>query len=373
MGDRKPPETVWRPIADLPSGAENWGSAHYGERAARWHEVRARLQDPRVDRTLLDIWLRERNRAFAIETGQIEGLYTLRRGVTEQLIAEGFSGVRAVHAVETGISDETLQGLLEDQHDAIELVFEAAGGRRPLTHHSLKSWHQLLTRHQEYAPGVRDGRRVEIPLRRGDYKIRPNNPRRFDGVVHEYCPPEQTRSEMDRLLEMHHAHRDRDLPTDLEAAWLHHCFVRIHPFQDGNGRMARLLMAYVFARRRECPPVISLERREHYILSLEAADRGNLRPFIDFIATLATGSTEGATLTAEGVLSGKYHKRHGNGGVTARDGDGAWRYHPPDLTPRELLILEGRAAPAPGERVPDGRRGRPSRTSELQEVPGHAN
>ena len=103
-----------------------------------------------------------------------------------------------------------------------------------------------------------------------------------------------------------------------------------------------------------------MERREHYILSLEAADRGNLRPFIDFLATLATGSTDAATLTAEGVLSGKYHKRHGNGGVTVRDRDGKWRYRPPEWTPRELLILEGRAAPAPGERTPDVGGARPS-------------
>ena len=317
-------------MEDLPAGAASWGSAHYRERAARWHEVRGRLQDPAIDPTLLDIWLRERNRAFAIETGQIEGLYTLRRGVTEQLIAEGFEGVRAVHAVEPGLADETLRGLLQDQHDAIELVFEAAGGPRGLGHHALKSWHQLLTRHQEYAPGVRDGRRVEIPLRRGDsYKVWPNNPRRHHGVIHEYCPPEQTRSEMDRLLEMHRAHRDLDLPTDVEAAWLHHEFVRVHPFQDGNGRMARLLVAYVFARHRECPPVISLEQREHYILSLEEADRGNLRTFIDFLADLAALNTRSATATAENVLRGTCRKRHGNGGVTARDRDGAWRYHPP--------------------------------------------
>lgn len=352
MAGRKPPETVWRPVRNAPPDAASWGSAHYRERAARWHDLRGKLQDPAVDRTLLEIWLRERNRAFAIETGQIEGLYTLRRGVTEQLIAEGFEGVRSVHAVEPGLSDETLRGLLQDQHDAIELVFEAASGQGPLSHHSLKSWHQLLTRHQEYAPGVRDGRRVEVPLLRGDYKVRPNNPRRRDGFVHEYCPPEQTRSEMDRLLEMHRAHRDRELPADVEAAWLHYEFVRIHPFQDGNGRMARLLMAYVFARTRECPPVIPLELRKHYILSLEEADRGDLRPFIEFIATLAAANTDGAILTANKALRGDYRTRHGNGGMTVRDRDGTWRYHPPDLTPRELLILEGRAALAPGESLP---------------------
>ena len=41
----------------------------------------------------IDKWLEERARAFAIETGQIEGLYTLKRGITEQLIAEGLEGV----------------------------------------------------------------------------------------------------------------------------------------------------------------------------------------------------------------------------------------------------------------------------------------
>ena len=353
MAGRKPPEAIWRPIEDLPPEAERWSSAHYRECADRWRDLRDRLRDPAVDRALLDIWMRERNRSFAIETGQIEGLYTLRRGVTEQLIAEGFASVRAVHAVEPGLSDETLKGLLQDQHDAVELVFDAASGRRPLSHHTMKSWHQLLTRHQEYAPGVREGRRVGIPLLRGDYKVHPNNPRRPDGVVHEYSPPAQTCSEMDRLLEMHHAHGDRALPTEVEAAWLHHLFVRIHPFQDGNGRVARLLVAYVFARASECPPVISLERRQHYIRSLEAADRGDLRPFIQFLAALAALNTLEAVDTADDVLQRWPRRRHGNGGVTARDRDGTWRYRPPDMTPRELLLIEGRAVPAPGEDRPD--------------------
>ena len=329
MGSRKPPEAVWKPIEDLPADAASWGSSHYRERVRRWHDVRGRLQDRAVDRTLLDIWLRERARAFAIETGQIEGLYTLRRGVTEQLIAEGFEGVRAAHAFEPGLSDQTLKGLLEDQHAAVELVFEAAAGRRPLSHHTMKSWHQLLTRHQEHAVGVRDGRRVPIDLRRGDYKVWPNNPRRPDGVVHEYCPPEQTRSEMDRLLDMHHGHAERGLPAEVEAAWLHHRFVRIHPFQDGNGRMARLLMAYVFVRAGEFPPVIAMEQRDEYIANLEDADRGNLRPFVEYLADLSATTTASAIRMAGRVLEGQTWKTHGNGGQTVRESDGQWRYHPP--------------------------------------------
>ena len=71
MAGHKPPEAIWRPIENLPPEAERWGFTHYRECAGRWRYLRDRLQDPSVDRTLLDLWLRERNRAFAIETGQI--------------------------------------------------------------------------------------------------------------------------------------------------------------------------------------------------------------------------------------------------------------------------------------------------------------
>ncbi len=39
---------------------------------------------------------------------------------------------------------------------------------------------------------------------------------------------------MDRFLTMHEGHRELNLPTEVETAWLHHRFVRIHPLQDGN-------------------------------------------------------------------------------------------------------------------------------------------
>ena len=140
---------------------------------------------------------------------------------------EGFEGVRGAHSA-TAIGDDTLKGLLADQEAALEMVFATVKDDQPLSHHAVKSWHQLPTRHQSGAAGRDpDGRRVEIPLLRGEYKLRPNNPRRPDGVVHEYCPPEQVRSEMDRFFTLHEAHRERRLPTEVEAAWLHHAFVRI--------------------------------------------------------------------------------------------------------------------------------------------------
>ena len=322
----KPFAARWRPVADLPPEAGRWGLPAYRELVDEWREVRRTLEDRKVNRYLMDIWLRERSRAFAIETGQIEDLYHLRRGVTEQLITEGFEGVRGAHSATGDLDDNTLRGLLEDQEETLQIVFDMARGGTPLSNTTIKGLHAILTRHQETAVGIHGvtGERVRIPLRKGDYKIRPNNPRRQDGFVHEYCPPEQVDSEMDMFLRFHQTHAERELPTEVEAAWLHHAFVRIHPFQDGNGRISRLLVAYAFVRNGEFPPVITAQGKPGYIDMLEAADDGDIRPFVRYLADLSTLSTRRAILLGRQILKGRDRMRHGNGGVTANG-----KYYPP--------------------------------------------
>ena len=149
---REQPE-IWRPMTGMPPGAHAWQVPGYRELAEEWASIRARLKDRDEPRAFLDGWLAERGRAFAIETGQIEGLYTLKRGITEHLIAEGLGGVHGAHTVE-GLADETIRGLLADQETAYTMLFDDIAGGRPLSQHHLKSWHQLITRHQATVTGV---------------------------------------------------------------------------------------------------------------------------------------------------------------------------------------------------------------------------
>lgn len=323
----------WRPLQGMPEGAKGWELPGHADLAARWRNALARMTERGASRTVLDVWLDERRRAFAIETGQIEGLYTLKRGVTEQLITEGLGGVTSSHTLE-GVEDETIKGLLLDQEAALEMAFGMVSEGRPLSQHDIRSWHQLLTRHQGTVVGLVpvDGRlqrqEVEFPAaEKGAYKKIPNNPKRPDGVVHEYCPPEHVGAEMERLVSLHRQIAERGYPTSVEAAWLHHRFVRTHPFRDGNGRVSRLLMAYVYMRNLEPPPIIPAELKPAYIAALEEADEGNLRAFSEYLGDLAIESMRNALLLAERALSGKNSLRHGNGGYT-KDG----RYFPPTET-----------------------------------------
>ncbi len=75
------------------------------------------------------------------------------------------------------------------------------------------------------------------------------------------------------------------------AAYLHAQLVDIHPFADGNGRTARLLMNYVLLRLGSAPCTISADDRLAYFGALDAFHQeGELAPFIDFcrIQTLKT-------------------------------------------------------------------------------------
>lgn len=71
------------------------------------------------------------------------------------------------------------------------------------------------------------------------------------------------------------------------AARLHADFVGIHPFVDGNGRTARLLMNFELMRRGYLPVIIQVEQRLAYYEALDTAHtRGDYRAFIELVASL---------------------------------------------------------------------------------------
>lgn len=222
-------------------------------------------------------------REWAIETGLIERLYTLDRGITEQMIERGVNA--ALLPSRTSEDPDRMIALIGDQREVIESLFAFVNGDRALSTGYIKEIHSLFTRNQEHVEG-RDqfGRLIQVPLIRGDYKRQPNNPTRHDGSIYEYCPPEHVAAEMDQLVAWHGEHAD--VAPEVEAAWLHHRFVQIHPFQDGNGRLARALATLIFIKADWLPLVVRDDERDKYIGALEAADAGDLKPLVQFFAAV---------------------------------------------------------------------------------------
>ena len=223
-------------------------------------------------------------RRLSVETGILERLYDLDRGTTEALVAHGFAE-ELVTRSNTDIEPSRLIDLLRDQEAAIQLVIDCVAKKRDLTKGLIHELHAILTRHQETTTAVDQfGNRLEIPLVKGKYKEQPNNPKRPDGKVHEYCPPIHVDSEMGKLIEWLSTYSDDD--PIIVAAWIHHRFTQIHPYQDGNGRVARALTTMMLFRADLLPLVIDRDLRIEYIDALESADLGGLAELATIFARL---------------------------------------------------------------------------------------
>lgn len=272
-----PAAHLWHPIAALSEADLSATDDHLPALMSAWREVRADLSEQQVED------FNERlNREWAIETGMIEGLYTLERGTTQLLIERGLDA-SLIPSNTTGKSPQLVVNFLRSHTEAVDWLFEIVRSEQPLSTWVIRELHALLTRAQEHVDGADPfGRPTRVKLEHGRYKRLPNNPTRSNGSVHEYCPPEQVASEMDRLIEMHSEHLQRQpkVPASVAAAWLHHRFTQIHPFQDGNGRVARALATLVFIEAGLFPLVVDRDDRPAYIDALEEADAGSLAALI---------------------------------------------------------------------------------------------
>ena len=267
---------------------------------AAWRGQRERLEGT----NLVSDFTERLGREWAIETGIIENLYDIDRGVTQTLIERGFRAELLTHG-SINRPREFVLGLLRDQKRALDGVFDFVKSARPLSTFYIRELHAVLLRSQEFTEAVDAlGRQVEMPLIKGAWKNQPNYPVR-DGVTYMYCPPEHVAAEMDRLVELHLAHVAEGVSAEVQAAWLHHRFTQIHPFQDGNGRLARALASLVLIKQDLFPLVVTRDDRTDYIDALEAADARDLKPHVDLIAKLQRVQFAKAVAISETVLSDK--------------------------------------------------------------------
>ena len=262
----------WKPVEPLSDKDRNIDLAAIQPLYDTWRASKERLRQSSA--VSLQEFSRRLVRRLSIETGILERLYDLDRGTTEALVAHGFVE-DLVSRASTDIEPSRLIDLLRDQEAAIQLVMDCVAGSRPLTKGVIHELHAILTQHQDTTTAIDQfGTRRDIPLLKGKFKELPNNPTRPDGSIHEYCPPVHVEAEVDSLLSWLGSYGSED--PIIVAAWLHHRFTQIHPYQDGNGRVARALTTLVLLRAELLPLVIDRDLRVEYIKALEMADAGDL-------------------------------------------------------------------------------------------------
>ncbi|ODA36479.1 Fic family protein [Planctopirus hydrillae] len=281
MSSQEPVSRQWSPIEDLP---EDWRETLVDKsvQAAMqaWIDRAEELRQSEAYKEFTE----RLHRRWSIETGIIEDAYTVSRSATETLIQHGLDAALISH--EDVGNEEPIEVLrkIEDHQRAIQGLYSFASDQRPLGVSFIRELHQVLMAHQQtYLAVDQFGNRGPRQLKLGDWKTWPNHVDLPGGGRFEYCPPEQVASEMDQLVEWHRKHLETGVPPDIEAAWLHHRFTLIHPFEDGNGRVARTLATMVLLKGRWLPMVIDRKEKPQYIDAIRKADKGDLQPLVRLV------------------------------------------------------------------------------------------
>ena len=162
------------------------------------------------------------------------------------------------HIFETntiGISDESINvdDIIETTNHfrCIDLIIDKA--EEKLSESFIKELHQILK------SGTSDSRKDWFAV--GEYKRLPNE---VGGM--ETCLPENVSKSMKALLKEYNAKKDKSFDDILD---FHHRFECIHPFQDGNGRVGRLLMFKECMANEHIPFIITDELKLFYYRGLQ--------------------------------------------------------------------------------------------------------
>jgi Fic family protein len=202
-----------------------------------------------VKRIIEDIRLRHTYHSDAIEGN------TLTLQETKLVLEEGIT-----------IGGKPLKDHIEAKNDAeaFDLMIDFVNSKKQISQETIQQIHEFVMKGILKNPGQYRTENVAIT----GAKIRPPSYSKIIKLMDEYI------QNIEKLK----------LLTIKKAAFIHHEFVRIHPFIDGNGRVARLLTNFYLMKNGYPPIVILKEDRKKYYKTLNKADQGDLSDFATFIA-----------------------------------------------------------------------------------------
>lgn len=170
-------------------------------------------------------------------------------------------------------------------NEAIKWVMDVVANKEPFTENLIRQLHTILLKERYQVEAVTpDGKPTKRWIQVGQYKSVPNHVKTVTGEIFYFATPEETPSKMYDLINWLRVEIEKKEVNPLVlAAEFHYRFIRIHPFDDGNGRIARLLMNFILLTKGLPPVIIKTEDKNNYFAALRQADAGVLNGFVEYI------------------------------------------------------------------------------------------
>ncbi|MCY7350988.1 MAG: Fic family protein, partial [Cytophagaceae bacterium] len=155
---------------------------------------------------------------------------------------------------------------IRGHNEAILFLTSLVKDERGISEADIRALHKLiLVEPYEVDALTPEGNPTKKWIRLGEYKRESNSVKTRTGETHFYATPEETPARMTDLMAWYQeAKTVAGIHPLVVAALFHHEFTAIHPFDDGNGRMARLLSNLILMQSSFPPVVVKKEDRNSY-------------------------------------------------------------------------------------------------------------
>lgn len=183
---------------------------------------------------------------------------------------------------------------IKGHNEAIHELEDFIKENKPLTQFIIRSFHKLLLVEPYETEAIdQNGKKILKKFQPGKYKEFPNHVKTITGETLTFTDPLKVEEEMQALLIWHEKEmKERMLHPLVFAATFHHAFIKIHPFDDGNGRLARILMNLILIKNEYPPVIIKTEDKENYLRALQIADGGEINTFVEYVGQQLIRSLE---------------------------------------------------------------------------------
>lgn len=183
---------------------------------------------------------------------------------------------------------------IRGHNEAINYLIDLVRNKEELTEAIIRELHKvILVESYETDALTQNGKLTTKTVTLGAYKTVPNHVKTATGEVHYFASPEETPAKMYDLMNWYrNSKNDKEIHPVVLAAIFHHRFSEIHPFDDGNGRLSRLLMNLILMQNNFPPAIIKIKDRNNYYLALSQADAGDAKKFIEYVAGVLIHSME---------------------------------------------------------------------------------
>jgi hypothetical protein len=253
-------EAAYRPFDPVAAWSEVSCDAARWQRHADALNAAVRRADPESWQGLRDRFLR----AAALDSSALSELIRPVPDLTAVVLRSSLSEDEWSSVV------DATQLVVECHRRALVVASDAAEAGRPVDANLIAILQDLIVESQEtYTVSDEEGNKLEVELPRRQYKPVSNYIFRGDGELVSLAPASLVAQEMDRLAGELASEAYGRLHPVVQSTYAHVALTRIHPFADGNGRLARTVASIPMLRETGLPQLILADQWPAYALALD--------------------------------------------------------------------------------------------------------